>query len=350
MNEIFAIRLKSARVMKGLSMDNLVDKMKGAISKNAISKYEKGVMTPDSTRLIALAKALDCSIDYFFRPVKINLEKIEFRKRSALKSKEANRIKEIVKHYTERYLEIEEILAIKSGFKNPISHLIIKNSEDINLAVRELRESWKIGYNAIPNVVKLLEDKGIKVIEIHADDQFDGLSSFIDNTFPIIVINKQFTPERKRFTALHELGHLLLSIDESLSHKEIENLCNAFANKILIADEVFIENIGNNRHHIVLQELQRLQIAYGISIDALMHKAKDLNCISESRYKYYWIKKNQDANLKESINKSRYVQEVNTERFTSLVYRALASELISNSKASELAIQPLSEIKKLKFV
>ncbi|MBE6503971.1 MAG: DNA-binding protein, partial [Methanobrevibacter sp.] len=39
-NEIFAARLKNARVMKGYSMDDLVSAMGNNISKMAISKYE----------------------------------------------------------------------------------------------------------------------------------------------------------------------------------------------------------------------------------------------------------------------------------------------------------------------
>ncbi|MFA9370997.1 MAG: helix-turn-helix domain-containing protein [Labilibaculum antarcticum] len=350
MENIFATRLKSARTMQGLSMDELVNKMNGKLSKNSISKYEKGDMLPDSTHLIELANALNRAVDYFFRPLKVSLEKVEFRKKSSLKVKESNRIKEFVKDYTERYLEIEEILSVCPVFKNPIANIPIRTGQDVKDAVDRLRNEWKIGYNAIPNVVKLLEDNGIKVIEIEAHMQFDGLSSLIDDAFPIIVLNNDFLAERKRFTALHELGHLLLQIDESIKQKDIENLCNIFANMMLIADEVFVNIIGASRHDIAVQELVSIQVNYGISIDALMYKAKDLNCISESRYKYYWIKKNQNPRLKESIEQSRYLQEVETGRFNSLVYRALASELISSSKASELAMQSLSDIKNLKFV
>ena len=39
-NEIFAQRLKNARVMKGYSMDELVAAMGNSLSKMAISKYE----------------------------------------------------------------------------------------------------------------------------------------------------------------------------------------------------------------------------------------------------------------------------------------------------------------------
>ena len=57
-NEIFAQRLKNARVMKGYSMDELVAAMGNSLSKMTISKYEKCQLAPSSTVLISLSKAL----------------------------------------------------------------------------------------------------------------------------------------------------------------------------------------------------------------------------------------------------------------------------------------------------
>ena len=65
-----------------------------------------------------------------------------------------------------------------------------------------------------------------------------------------------------------------------------------------------------------------------------MFKAKQLGIISESRYKYFCITKNKNQAFREQVKKSTFHEE-KSNRF-SLVYRALASELISFSKASEL--------------
>ena len=73
MKEIFAKRLKSARQLSEMSQDNLVQAMDGIVSKNAISKYERGQMMPNSTVLIKLAKALNVKPDYFFRPTRIRV-------------------------------------------------------------------------------------------------------------------------------------------------------------------------------------------------------------------------------------------------------------------------------------
>ena len=99
-----------------------------------------------------------------------------------------------------------------------------------------------------------------------------------------------------------------------------------------------------NRKDISLQELQDIQMQFGISIDALMYKAWSLNIITESRYKTFRIKKSQAPQFKEAVEESRYKQE-QSNRFVRLVYRALASEIISISKASVLLNTPINAVR-----
>jgi transcriptional regulator with XRE-family HTH domain len=64
-NDSFSIRLREARLMMGLSMDKLVERTNGAITKQSISRYEKGIMRPKRDALQAIAKALNISEAYF---------------------------------------------------------------------------------------------------------------------------------------------------------------------------------------------------------------------------------------------------------------------------------------------
>lgn len=344
MNTIFSTRLKQARIMQGLSMDTLCEKANNALSKQSISKYEAGKMMPDSKSLIILANALGLSIDYFFRPLNVSIDNIEFRKRAKLGIKQIDSIKEIVKDKLERYCEIESIIDIKSEFESDYHDVLIRGENDIYTIVTRIKNDWKLGDDGINNLIEILEDHNIKVVEIEAPNSFDGLSGFANGKNPIIVLNKNFDSERKRFTALHELGHLILNFDSSISEKQKESLCNLFASEMLISKEVFIQKIGTDRKDISLQELQDIQIQFGISIDALMYKAKCLNIITESRFKTFCIKKNHQQQFKESVEKSRYKQE-QSNRFVRLVFRALASEIISLSKASALLNSPVNTVR-----
>ena len=281
MKDVFSQRLRNARVMRELSMDELCDKLNNIVSKQSISKYEKGKMMPDSTVLIELAKALDVKVDYFFRPFSISLENVEFRKKAKLKVSEKSAINELILDKVERYIEVENILDITSNFTTDFSNVVVHCEEDIYPLVARLKNEWQLGEDGINNLIELLEENKIKIIEIDAPDSFDGLSGFVDEKIPIIVLNKSFTSERKRFTALHELGHILLRFDNNLDSKKREYLCNLFANEMLISRDVFIRLIGHSRKNISLLELRDIQKQFGISIDALMYKANYLNIITD---------------------------------------------------------------------
>jgi transcriptional regulator with XRE-family HTH domain len=224
MKETISKRIKSARTLARLSLRELSDKMEGAVSHAAIKKYEDGLMVPDSKVIVALSKALNVKSDYFFRPYCVEIESVEFRKKGKLAVKEINSIKEEVTDTIERYIELEQFLNIDSNFKNPIANITIVNGHDIENAVNQLLTSWRIGFNALPNVIELLEDKEVRVIEIEANEDFDGLSGWANKNIPVIVINKNYPIERKRFTALHELGHLLLAFSANMDAKTKEKL------------------------------------------------------------------------------------------------------------------------------
>jgi Zn-dependent peptidase ImmA (M78 family) len=249
--------------------------------------------------------------------------------------KEERAIKEKIRDKIERYIEVEEILGISSDFTNPIRENSVIAPSDVYRIAEQLKAAWQLGHDGIPYIIEMLEEHCVKVIEMDAPNTFDGLSGIIGDSKPIIVLNKNFPVERKRFTAMHELGHLLLDFDDALPQKDVERFCNLFANEMLISLDVFKKLLGISRHDISLNELRAIQSNFGISVEAQMFKAKQLGIISESRYKYFCISKNQNPAFREQVEKSTFHEEKST-RFASLVYRALASELITFSKASDL--------------
>ncbi len=343
MNEVFAKRLKSARVMAGLSQDELVQRMDGFVSKNAISKYEKGIMTPNSEVLIALAKALDLKTDFFYREFSVAIETIEFRKRSKLGKKVENSIKESVLDHVNRYLELEQFLNIQPAFYNPIKDIQINTKWDIENAAAQVSAEWNLGDNALPNVIDMLEDKEIKVVEIDAPEEFDGFSGWAGGKYPVIVLNKAFNLERKRLTALHELGHLLLQFNQNLEHKQIEKMCFQFGGALLLPLDTFKKEFGSNRKHFAMNELVAMKETYGMSIQAIMARAYALELIQ----KYTYIRFNQwISNNKTEIGLGEFVGIEESKRFNQLLYRAAAEKIISMSKAANLSNQKLAQFRK----
>ena len=343
MKNQFGIRLVSARKMAGMSLQQLSDRLDNAVTKQSLSKYEQNVMKPDSELLIKIANILGVTIDYFFRETKFKLEGIEFRKKVRLSKTEEEIIKEKTIDFLERYFELEKLLDLKSDFEQPLKKNIVKNGDDVEAYATDLRNTWELGLNPIANVIEMLEEKHIKVFEIDAPSSFDGLSAHV-NGIPVIVINKSFDVVRRRFTALHELAHIVLKFDDFIEEKEIEKMCHAFAGAFLIPKKSFIEEFTTKRNHISLEELKHIKSYYGISIQAIMARAKKLNVINEHVYKSFSINFSKLGYRKDEPGK--YSGTEKSLRFQQLLYRAAAEEVISLSKAASLNNQSLSQFRK----
>jgi Zn-dependent peptidase ImmA (M78 family)/DNA-binding XRE family transcriptional regulator len=346
MKSQIGIRLKSARLLAGLSLRELSEALNGLVSHNAISKYEKGEMMPDSKVLIAISSVLNVKTDYFLRTQTVEISQIEFRKKSSLPIKRINAIKESIKDSIERYLELESLLNVQRTFQNPINEIKISNNSDVDYAVEVLLHKWDLGINAIPNVIEMIEDKDIKVIEIEADDKFDGLSGWANEHIPFIVVNSNFNAERKRFTMLHELGHLLLEVDKNqTTHKELEKFCNMFAGSMLLPRQTIYKELGQKRSSISLNELIYLKESYGLSIQAIMARARDLEIISNDQFVRFRIWVNQDLNRKKEIGFGQFNGMEHSSRFMQMLYRAAAEEIISMSKAASLSNVKLAQFR-----
>lgn len=331
----FAERLKSARIMKGWSLQELADKVDISISKQSLNKYELNSMKPDGDVLIALAKALDVKPDYFLKESKIKLEPVEFRKKAKLSIKSIESIKERIKEFLERYLEVEDLLQIKTTFKNPIEDILISDVEDVEAAAIKLIRNWKLGFDPIPNVIEMLEDNAVRVVEIDAEDEFDGLSTFVGN-IPVVVINRNYTVERKRFTALHELGHLVLKIEDGADK---ERICHAFAGALLLPGDSLEKLIGETRKNIAPGELVSIKEQFGISIQAIMMRAQLKGIIDKNVAVRFW--KSMAGNKKES-GLGSFAGKEKSYRFEHLVFRLAAEDIVSLSKAANLAGKKLA--------
>lgn len=348
MKEIVSQKIKNARVLKGFSQQELANKV--GISKQMISKYEKGESFPTSTVLLKFKNQLNVSMNYFFKPNKIELGVINFRKKSSFSQKKQDSLEQLIKLKLENYLEIEDLLQIDYSFKNSIANEKVNSLEEIENIIITLRNDWEIGLDPIHNIIQLLEDNEIKVIELKdVEDTFDGLATFVNEKFPVIIVNGGFPVERKRFTLLHELGHLLLNLPDC-DKKEEEGYCNKFASEFLFPKKLVVKEFGVKRDSISLNELIETQKKYGMSIQAIIYKLVDAGIISKHRQVEFYKKINFDSNIKEKVNLSRFETPEKSNRFEQLVYRALSQEIISISKASSLLNKDINSLYEKSFL
>lgn len=330
--------------MNGLSLAELAVKLEGRISPQALSKYEQGEMKPNSEMLILLSQLLNVRPDYFSREVKISLQRPEFRKLKTLAAKDQAKVVEQASDFLERYIELEEMLQVQPKFDNPIKGITVSTTNEAIQAAAEVRKQWNLGDEPLFNALEFLEDKGFKVFEIDANPLFKGMSALHQDSYPIIVLNKHYkeVKDMYRFTALHELAHLLM-VFGNITDKEKERMCDAFAGAMLLPATALSNELGTSRNNIHLKELILIKEQYGASLQAILYRAKNLNIISD-----YYLKSSMVLFSKWGYRKNepgKYNGVEHSSRFLQLLCRAVAEEVISLSKAAALNNQKLADFR-----
>ncbi|SRR5712691_510791 len=335
-------RLKLAREAAGLSLRELQDRINNLVSAQAIGKYERDEMMPSSSVLLALAKALTVTPDYLLSKREVKLAEIDFRRHTAAGEKEQRAVEAIVLDYAERYIQLEELLpGVATVWKAPTEkEFNIKAPEEAEHAADALRAMWKLGIGPINSMMELLEDKGIKVVEVQMPESVSGSKAFAKqkdkDASALIVVNSNHNGERQRFTLAHELGHLVLRFPASLSEKQQEKAADRFAGAFLITRELLYKLVGKSRHVIELGELISLKRFFKVSIAALVVRCGQLGILAKTSYAkmFAWLKANGLADVG-AAEPEPLPKEVAT-RMKRLCLRGIAEGVISESKALSL--------------
>jgi len=331
---MFGERLVRARKTSGLSLRALAENV--GVSQTAINKYEKGILVPDSAMLIKLAKALNIRAGYFLRSNTLKLEKPEYRKKSSLSAKKLDMIEGKILDKIERRLELESLFpkspapefSLPKGLPESISTM-----DEIEGLANSVRHAWDLGLNPISELVDVLEGIGIRVFEIEesAESKFDGLAATV-NGYRIIVISKEWSGDRQRFTMAHELGHLILEgrLSDDLDE---ERASDRFAGAFLLPDSTLFSELGTHRTRLELRELLLLKQEFGISMAGILYRARNLGVIKESYHKSLFIEFSKRGWRK---GEPQPFPTEEPHHFQQLIFHALAEGYIGESKAAEL--------------
>lgn len=329
-------RIRLARKRLGLSLDDVAGRM-GAITKQALSKYETDKTIPDSRRLMQLGSALDVTIDYFLRPTTVRLESVSFRKLTSLAAEERDRIEFYVLDRLERQLELERIVF---GEQCPVYEgmrgLVVGDVDEAERAAERCRLELGLGTDPVSNIAAALETWCVRVLQTPAPMRgLDGFCHWVTNDVPVIVISgdPNVPGDRQRMTLAHELGHLTMHCASGVNE---ENAAKRFAGAFLAPKEALVRELGAKRFNLDWTELLKLKHLYGISMSALLFRAEQCGIISLVRR----------AHMHKEMGTRGWAQhepgpQVPRERIDlgvldRLVDRALSEGLISFGRAAEL--------------
>ena len=275
-------RITFARELRGLTKKQLADDIKKTPS--AISQIERGLIRPDLETFVSISFALKVPTSFFIErstPAKpIELASCHFR---SLRSTSQTMRRQSARK-GDICVDFMELLESK-GVLFPEEHISSFSASagyEIEKAASWLRRHWNMGSGPIPNIVKLVESKGIMVLPLpDACHKVDAYSTWRGRR-PCILLSYRKAASRVRFDVSHELGHLALHEDAVAGEMKTERQANRFAGAFLAPRESFLEECPRRWS---FEAFRRLKSRWKMSIAALLYRAKDLGCISISTHR-----------------------------------------------------------------
>lgn len=329
--------LRYYRKMAGLTQEELAKKIN--VTKMTISHYESGQREADSSVILKLAKALNIKTYDLVLSVNPNLVIThgDFKKASGCFHEKVKLACDSVDRYLNRFFNIVTILGgnVLPRFKALEK---IKFVEPKKCAERLRVFLGLPAFMTVPNLIDLLEEKGIVVCQLeNVNRQIYGLNGTV-NQRPYVMINNQLSPTQQRFTVIHELIHLLFNFSKK-DEAQKESLIDKSAGMFFIGSEDLKRELGFHRTNI-LNDLLPLKQKYGVDIKTILHRANEENIIDSKTYKKHlaYIRKNK---LTDNSQFELYPEK--SVLLRQLVFRGLSENLINSSKAAELLGYTLQE-------
>ena len=276
----------------GLTINELANKIN--ISSQAESQYELGKIIPQFDNLIKLADALNFPPSFFFQESMSSVKTGSSYFRSLMKTSKKYRDEQITKI---RFLaELYTVLAEYIEFPPADLPENIEETKIPELSAQKLREYWNLGDEPIKNMVTLLEAKGLIITSFETStNDIDAFSQYFEiNEQPLYIIafsDNKSSAARINFDLAHELGHIILhewsEDNENISREEFkqhEKEANAFAAAFLLPKDKFTADLkfmpSDYGHYIELKK------KWHVSIGAMLHRACELEVISQNQYQY----------------------------------------------------------------
>jgi Zn-dependent peptidase ImmA (M78 family)/transcriptional regulator with XRE-family HTH domain len=280
---INGLRVKQAREIRKLTQSELAHRIN--VHQSVIAKMEADMRDWDSSLIESIALQLGFPVSFFKQGIgpEFPLGSLLFRCRAKLPANEKNRIRQLA------LLEYEACEKMAVGTRPiPLHFPSLTNTDPVE-AAKVTRATLGFGPDTpIPHLINKLEKNGIFVFAVpDTDAAFEAFSLWSDSDprHPVIAVGIDKPTDRVRLSCAHELGHLVLHRSPRGNLAEMEKEAYAFAAEFLMPEDAMRKEI---RTPLALMDLARLKPRWGVSIQALIYRAHELDMLSDRQYRYFF--------------------------------------------------------------
>jgi transcriptional regulator with XRE-family HTH domain len=280
------LRVRQARIAAGLTQEQLAKAIK--LERTMLVKVEAGDRHLDALELSRVSTVLHLPMAHFLtRPPEILSRRTELvsdldtdaaRNAYMLEAELASWLRDV------RQLIALDVLVPRELLRYPDA---VRHPEDARSAARWLRTELGVGNAPLGPLIHVCEQAGQLLLV--SDTPGEG-ASVVDSDVAVSVVSRRGDPGRRRATAAHELGHLVIGDEYSTdlgvhsSREDRESAVDAFAAELLLpVSVVAAETPASPRLAEVRAFLVELAAKYRASWTLVLRQAELAKVVDQRR-------------------------------------------------------------------
>lgn len=348
------------------------------LSRGAFRNIEKGRAVPKVESLRAIAGALEVPLRELVTPVP-RLQRVRFRSLKRLKCRDQVLVDvgRWLRDFNELESELEERAPHDLGsLWDEVAALRVGGVEGVAAAARH--HFGLADREPVYDICGLLESRGVKVHAVQvANDAFLGLSIAQEDGGPAVVVNTwdRLAVEHWIYSAVHELGHLLLHIGaydvgEEEEEADQEREAEVFASHFLMPEEVFWREWHDTAGLAFLDRVLKVKRVFRVSWRTVLYRVSEqvpkkdrralwmrMNVEYKRRYGRSLLKLTEPNGVGERVFRTPIIAGAGAEpasldqhdfqddRLARLVRRAVEQEVITLGRGAEILDLPLEQMR-----
>ncbi len=294
-------RLTLARRRRGLTKVALGHAV--GLTARRIAAFENEGEAPPEATVKALADVLAFPMGFFYQPnpPELSPEGVSFRSFSRLSAGRRDAA------LAAAALAVEVARWIDQRFQLPTPDVPDLRGVEPETAASVLRTEWGLGNEPAPNTIHLLEAHGIRVYSL-VDDcaELDAFSLWSDGV-PFVFLTQHKSPERGRWDATHELGHLVLHLDGPPQGRQQEQDADSFTAEFLLPERGVRPTAPP---YPSLPDIRREKVKWRVSALAYIRSLHRLDLLTEWQYRSLVVEASQAGYRREEGDIDREISQL----------------------------------------
>ena len=283
MNTINHKMITLARESRGLNQTEFAKKIN--TTQGNLSKIERDEATISEELFDRICSELNYKPSFFYKQNPVLPVDTYYRKNRIIDQKTKLQAEALINIY--KFCVEDMLRSIEIPTSNIIT-LTNQKYESPQKVAQYLRSRWGVPKGAIKDMTELLESNGIIVIKVDfGTTKIAGRTVVTQTGQPIIFINSELSGDRERLTLAHELGHIVLHINnEPLFIGDEEPEAFLFGMEFLMPLNDCISDFDES---LTLTKLSDLKRIWKVSMQSILYRVQNENIVSERRCSYLWI-------------------------------------------------------------